>query len=174
MKGRTRETWAELARKSSKNKASRAGWLLRAKRSWRGESVPNRPIKTGEITVRRADHDCRAGWCVTPWHAPGPCQVDRAYPRARGERVGRPPTMASSTSPISASRVSSRASIVGARRIPGARGASTSRACSRGGLITTEAIFGRGRKVESVKVEEQVEQEVEAPPAIEPKFPSPR
>lgn len=110
---------------------------------------------------------------LTPWHAPGPCQVYRAYPRARGERVGRPPTMASSTSPISASRVSSRASIVGARRIPGARGASTSRACSRGGLITTEAIFGRGRKVESVKVEEQVEQEVEAPPAIEPQISEP-
>ena len=109
---------------------------------------------------------------MTPWHAPGPCQV---YPHthARAASASDAPTMASSTSPISASRVSSRASIVGARRIPGARGPSTSRACSRGGLITTEAIFGRGRKVESVKVEEQVEQEVEAPPAIEPPIPEP-
>ena len=26
---------------------------------------------------------------LPPWHVPGPCQVDCAYPRPRGERVGR-------------------------------------------------------------------------------------
>ena len=76
--------------------------------------------------------------------------------------------MATSTASISARSVSSRHSL--ARRIPsGARVASPSSSTrgSRPRITVTRAIFGRGRKVESVKVEEKVETaDVEIPTTV--------